>query len=85
VNVIPYNSTGAGYRPPTWAEVKAFTTAMRRLEVPVKIRYSSGKSVAAGCGQLTADHIALEASGGHMDAPPGIFSDLWHKKEERTC
>ena len=48
VNVIPYNAACAGYRPPAWTEVKAFTTALRRLNVPVKIRYSSGKNVGGG-------------------------------------
>jgi 23S rRNA (adenine2503-C2)-methyltransferase len=86
INVIPYNATKAGFRPPTWAEVKVFTTALRRLEVPVKIRYSGGKTVGAGCGQLAADELpgdelstnlpASEECGGHMAAPPGIFSDL---------
>jgi 23S rRNA (adenine2503-C2)-methyltransferase len=77
LNVIPYNSIGGGFRPPTWAEVKAFTSALRRLQIPVKIRYSSGKSVAAGCGQLAADLVAAGPAAGHMASPPGIFSDFW--------
>ena len=77
INVIPYNAACAGYRPPAWTEVKAFTTALRRLNVPVKIRYSSGKNVGGGCGQLTASLVSPEKGGGHMDSPPGIFSDLW--------
>jgi 23S rRNA (adenine2503-C2)-methyltransferase len=76
LDVIPYNAVGNRYRPPTWAEVKAFTTALGSLLVPVKVRYSGGKSVAAGCGQLAADHVAPAPPGGHMTAPPGIFSDL---------
>ena len=31
LNVIPYNDVGMGFRPPTWTEVKRFTTALRRL------------------------------------------------------
>ena len=76
LNVIPYNATSARFRPPTWAEVKSFTTALRSLRIPIKVRYSGGKTIAAGCGQLAADCVTLPAGGGHMEAPPGIFSDL---------
>jgi 23S rRNA (adenine2503-C2)-methyltransferase len=76
VDVIPYNAIGAGFRAPSWAEVKEFTGALRRLALPVKVRYSAGKSVAAGCGQLAADRLAAAPLAGHMAAPPGIFSDL---------
>jgi 23S rRNA (adenine2503-C2)-methyltransferase len=74
LNVIPWNDTGAGYRAPTWAEVKAFTTALRTLDCPVKVRYSSGKQEGMGCGQLSAETVATSSTGGHMDAPPGVFS-----------
>ena len=74
LNVIPWNETGAGYRPPTWAEVKDFTTRLRRLQCPVKIRYSGGKQQGMGCGQLSAEQIAVAATGGHLTAPPGIFT-----------
>lgn len=76
LDVIPYNAIGDRYRPPTWAEVKSFTTALGNLGLPVKVRYSGGKSVAAGCGQLAADHVPAALPAGHMAAPPGIFSDL---------
>jgi 23S rRNA (adenine2503-C2)-methyltransferase len=76
LDVIPYNAVGERYRPPTWAEVKAFTSAIGALRIPVKIRYSGGKEVAAGCGQLAADVVAAASPAGHMTAPPGIFSDL---------
>ncbi|MDJ0523195.1 MAG: 23S rRNA (adenine(2503)-C(2))-methyltransferase RlmN [Planctomycetota bacterium] len=74
LNVIPWNETGVGYRAPTWAEVKRFTTALRRLECPVKIRYSGGKQEGMGCGQLSAEQVEVAASGGHLLAPPGIFT-----------
>jgi 23S rRNA (adenine2503-C2)-methyltransferase len=75
VDVIPYNATPSPFRPPSWGEVKSFTTALRRLRVPVKIRYSAGKQIAAGCGQLAADEVAAAPASGHMTAPAGIFSD----------
>jgi len=74
LNVIPYNETGAGYRPPSWAEVKDFTTRLRRLDCPVKTRYSAGKREGMGCGQLSAEAVATPATGGHLLAPPGIFT-----------
>ncbi|MDA1194867.1 MAG: 23S rRNA (adenine(2503)-C(2))-methyltransferase RlmN [Planctomycetota bacterium] len=74
INVIPWNEMGAEYRPPSWAEVKDFTTRLRRLACPVKIRYSGGKQEGMGCGQLSAEQIEVAASGGHLLAPPGIFT-----------
>ncbi len=77
LNVIPWNDTGGTpYRAPTWAEVKAFTTALRRLGRPVKIRYSGGKQEGMGCGQLAGGTLPRTPTGGHLLAPPGIFSDL---------
>ena len=75
INVIPWNETGVGYRAPTWAEVKQFTTALRALECPVKIRYSGGKQDGMGCGQLSAEQVEVAATSGHLLAPPGIFTD----------
>jgi 23S rRNA (adenine2503-C2)-methyltransferase len=75
LNVIPWNEADGPYRPPTWAEVKTFTTALRALRCPVKIRYSGGKQEGMGCGQLSAEQVAAPATGGHLLAPPGIFSD----------
>ncbi|MHC4958377.1 MAG: 23S rRNA (adenine(2503)-C(2))-methyltransferase RlmN [Planctomycetota bacterium] len=74
LNVIPYNDADAGYRAPSWAEVKEFTTRLRALGCPVKTRYSAGKQEGMGCGQLSAGLVATEATEGHLAAPPGIFT-----------
>ncbi len=74
LNVIPWNDTGAGFRPPSWGEVKDFTSRLRRLRCPVKIRYSAGKQQGMGCGQLSAETVAFAAKAGHMIAPPGVFT-----------
>ena len=76
LNVIPWNDTGASFRPPTWDEVKDFTTKLRALNCPVKVRYSAGKQDGMGCGQLSAETIAAAPAlaGTHMAAPPGIFT-----------
>jgi 23S rRNA (adenine2503-C2)-methyltransferase len=76
LDVIPYNPTDGRFRAPSWAEVRQFTQALRRLEAPVKVRYSSGKKAGGGCGQLAAGEIAPPRLEGHLLAPPGIFSDL---------
>ena len=76
LNVIPYNATDGRYRPPTWSEVKAFTTRLRDLKIPVKVRFSGAKTERGGCGQLTADLVAGAPLEGHHLAPPGIFTDL---------
>lgn len=55
IDVIPYNSIGNELASPSWDEVKAFTTRLRRLRVPVKVRYSGGKDMDSGCGQLGAE------------------------------
>ncbi|MHC4547798.1 MAG: radical SAM protein [Planctomycetota bacterium] len=74
LNVIPFNDAGAPYRPPTWAEVKVFSTRLRRLGCPVKVRYSAGKRAGMGCGQLSSDAVAVRPTCGHVLAPPGIFT-----------
>ena len=74
LNVIPWNDTGAAFRAPTWDEVKDFTTRLRRLRCPVKVRYSAGKQEGMGCGQLSAETVAAGPAAGHMLAPPGIFT-----------
>ena len=75
LNVIPYNDVDGSFRPPSWAEVKDFTTRLRSLECPVKIRYSGGKQVGMGCGQLSAEQVPTGAATGHLRAPAGIFTN----------
>lgn len=75
LNVIPYNDAAGPFRSPSWTEVRAFTTLLRELGCPVKIRYSGGKQEGMGCGQLSAEQVALVPTGGHVQAPPGIFSN----------
>ena len=74
LNVIPWNDTGARFRPPSWAEVKEFTTRLRALRCPVKVRYSAGKREGMGCGQLSAALTSVRPTGGHVVSPPGVFT-----------
>jgi 23S rRNA (adenine2503-C2)-methyltransferase len=76
LSVIPWNDTGAAFRAPSWDEVKEFTTRLRALACPVKVRYSAGKTDGMGCGQLSAETLRTvpAQAGSHMAAPPGIFT-----------
>jgi len=76
LDVIPWNTTHDRFRPPTWEEVSRFTVSLRRLGMPVKVRYSSGKKHGGGCGQLAAGEVPTKDLEGHLRAPPGTFSDL---------
>lgn len=85
LNVIPWNDTGdTPYRAPSWAEVKAFTVSLRRVGCPVKVRYSGGKQEGMGCGQLAGGTLPRRPTGGHISAPPGLFSDLDRERFEST-
>ncbi len=74
LNVIPWNETSGPFRAPTWNEVREFTTRLRSVGCPVKVRYSAGKQDGMGCGQLAAETEAFAPASGHMVAPPGIFT-----------
>ncbi len=76
IDVIPYNATDGRFRAPTWAEVRRFVLALKRLGKPIKVRYSSGKKHGGGCGQLSAGLVAAQPLAGHQLAPAGIYSDL---------
>jgi 23S rRNA (adenine2503-C2)-methyltransferase len=57
VNVIPYNSIGAGlsgvvYVKPTAQRVEQFVLLLRRLGLNSHVRVTRGDDVAAACGQL---------------------------------
>lgn len=52
LNLIPLNPVDPSLEAPTHEEVRAFTKKLRPLGFPVKIRRSSGRDLAAGCGQL---------------------------------
>jgi hypothetical protein len=57
-------------------EVARFTASLRRLGMPVKVRYSSGKKHGGGCGQLAAGSLVQRPLEGHLGAPVG---------SSRTC
>ena len=52
LNVIPLNPIGNELEGPTMAETRAWTTRLRTIGFPIKVRYSGGKDRLSGCGQL---------------------------------
>jgi 23S rRNA (adenine2503-C2)-methyltransferase len=55
VNLIPYNPTQAGaYEGSGRESIAAFRTALESRGVPVTVRLTRGRDIAAACGQLAA-------------------------------
>ncbi len=52
VNLIPVNSTTAGYVRPSTERVRAFQSIVRGLGVPATVRLEKGGEIDAACGQL---------------------------------
>jgi 23S rRNA (adenine2503-C2)-methyltransferase len=53
VNLIPYNPTGT-FTGSSRATIEAFKSALVRARVPVTVRLTRGRDIAAACGQLAA-------------------------------
>jgi 23S rRNA (adenine2503-C2)-methyltransferase len=58
VNLIPYNPTGSGdeapYEGSSRESIAAFRAALESRGVPVTVRLTRGRDIAAACGQLAA-------------------------------
>jgi 23S rRNA (adenine2503-C2)-methyltransferase len=54
VNLIPYNPTDSPYAGSSRAAIEAFRAALERTGVPVTVRLTRGRDIAAACGQLAA-------------------------------
>ena len=54
VNLIPYNPTDSPYAGSSRAAIDAFRAALERSGVPVTVRLTRGRDIAAACGQLAA-------------------------------
>jgi 23S rRNA (adenine2503-C2)-methyltransferase len=54
VNLIPYNPTGGEFHGSSRAATAAFAAALRSRGVPVTVRLTRGRDIAAACGQLAA-------------------------------
>jgi 23S rRNA (adenine2503-C2)-methyltransferase len=58
VNLIPYNPTGSGEEAPyegsSRESIAAFRAALESRGVPVTVRLTRGRDIAAACGQLAA-------------------------------
>jgi 23S rRNA (adenine2503-C2)-methyltransferase len=54
VNLIPYNPTGSAYAGSSRSAIDAFRGALDRAGIPVTVRLTRGRDIAAACGQLAA-------------------------------
>jgi 23S rRNA (adenine2503-C2)-methyltransferase len=54
VNLIPYNPTDSRYEGSGRDAIAAFRTALESRGVPVTVRLTRGREIAAACGQLAA-------------------------------
>ncbi len=54
VNLIPYNPTESGFRGSGRESIAAFRAALEARGVPVTVRLTRGRDIAAACGQLAA-------------------------------
>jgi len=52
VNLIPVNTTAAGYRPPSGEQIRDFRETLRAGGVSSSVRAERGDDIAAACGQL---------------------------------
>lgn len=52
INLIPYNTTLAGYRRSSEERILQFYGRLASVHAPVTIRWSKGDDIDAGCGQL---------------------------------
>jgi 23S rRNA (adenine2503-C2)-methyltransferase len=62
VNLIPYNPTGS-YEASSREAIERFRAELERALVPVTVRLTRGRDIAAACGQLAAEPRARRAVG----------------------
>ncbi len=58
VNLIPYNPTGSRFEGSGREAIDAFRAALQEAGVPVTVRLTRGREIAAACGQLAAERPA---------------------------
>jgi 23S rRNA (adenine2503-C2)-methyltransferase len=62
MNLIPYNSVpGMPWKRPSWQRAAEMARTLHRRGVLTKLRQSAGQDVDAGCGQLRARVVLLQA------------------------
>jgi 23S rRNA (adenine2503-C2)-methyltransferase len=61
VNLIPFNPSGGRFRGSSRAATDAFAGALRSRGVPVTVRLTRGRDIAAACGQLAARSSGVNA------------------------
>jgi 23S rRNA (adenine2503-C2)-methyltransferase len=66
VNLIPYNPTGM-YDGSTRKAIAAFKDVLDRARLPVTVRLTRGRDIAAACGQLAANALPSSALSSRHD------------------
>jgi 23S rRNA (adenine2503-C2)-methyltransferase len=62
MNMIPYNTVdGLDFKRPSWERAAAIARSLHRRGVLTKLRHSAGQDVDAGCGQLRARVVSVDA------------------------
>jgi 23S rRNA (adenine2503-C2)-methyltransferase len=65
VNLIPYNPTGL-YEGSSREAIAAFRAELERARVPVTVRLTRGRDIAAACGQLAAPSRGRGSGAAHV-------------------
>jgi 23S rRNA (adenine2503-C2)-methyltransferase len=52
INIIPFNSTDGGLKPPTEKKIDAFIKVLLDIRIIISVRRSKGSDIDAACGQL---------------------------------
>jgi 23S rRNA (adenine2503-C2)-methyltransferase len=58
VNLIPYNPTGTGYEGSSPTSIATFRRVLEDHGIPVTVRLTRGRDIAAACGQLAASNAS---------------------------
>lgn len=58
LNLIPLNTSGQGYRPPSEEEIARFVRDLEIMNVPITVRKSFGRDISGACGQLSGKRYA---------------------------
>jgi 23S rRNA (adenine2503-C2)-methyltransferase len=72
VNLIPYNPTGSRYRGSGREAIEAFRAVLAEHGVPVTVRLTRGRDIAAACGQLAAGSSTTAGAAEPAGAAPAV-------------
>jgi 23S rRNA (adenine2503-C2)-methyltransferase len=71
VNLIPYNPTGS-FEASSRSAIERFRAELERARIPVTVRLTRGRDIAAACGQLAAAPRRRTAASDRVDVSRGV-------------